>query len=165
VSDTVLSRRLAGRIVLITGASDGIGREVALRLSVSGVRLLLVARSDEKLLAVQSEVLARGGQADVFVCDLIDSIQVADLSAQLLALPDGVDAFVSNAGKSIRRSVFDSLNRLHDSQRTMALNYFAPVQLMLSLIPMLLERKGQVLNVSTVNALLIPAPKWAAYQA
>jgi short-subunit dehydrogenase len=73
--------------------------------------------------------------------------------------------FVNNAGKSIRRSVFDSLDRLHDFSRTMNLNYFGPVQLLLSLIPTLVARQGQVINISAVNVLLAPAPKWAAYQA
>ncbi len=160
-----LRQKLAGKTVLITGASYGIGECLAEILAAPTVYLLLVARSREKLIEVQKNVEARGGRADIFPCDLTNVAEVNVLLETLHALPDGIDVFVSNAGKSIRRSIFDSLDRLHDFNRTMNLNYFAPVQLMLSLIPMLVARKGQIINISAVNVLLIPAPKWAAYQA
>lgn len=83
----------------------------------------------------------------------------------LYQLPNGLDVIVSNAGKSIRRSIHDSLDRYHDFTRTMAINYFAPVRLLLSIIPLLEKNKGQIINVSTINALLLPIPYWAAYQA
>jgi len=63
------------------------------------------------------------------------------------------------------RSINDSLDRYHDFTRTMAINYFAPVQLLLSVIPLLKENQGHIINISTVNALLIPIPYGAAYQA
>jgi len=160
-----LRRRLNGKTVLITGASFGIGESLALSLAESGAHLLLVARTADKLLEVKKKVEAQGGRADVYPCDLTNADAVASLAQQLLALPDGIDVFVSNAGKSIRRPIFDSLDRLHDFSRTMNLNYFGPVQLLLALIPTLVEHQGQVVNVSAVNVLLAPAPKWAAYQA
>ncbi|MDQ0156324.1 NAD(P)-dependent dehydrogenase (short-subunit alcohol dehydrogenase family) [Robertmurraya andreesenii] len=79
-------------------------------------------------------------------------------------LPKGLDVVVSNAGKSIRRPIKDSLDRYHDFSRTMAINYFAPVQLLLSVIPLLQKNQGQIINVSTINAMLHPFPYWAAYQ-
>jgi len=151
--------------VLITGASYGIGECLAESLAETKAHLLLVARTAEKLMEVKQRVEARGGRADVFPCDLTSTAEVQTLLQQLLQLPDGIDVFVNNAGKSIRRSVFDSLDRLHDFTRTMNLNFFGPVQLMLSLIPTLVARQGHVINVSAVNVLLAPAPKWAAYQA
>jgi NAD(P)-dependent dehydrogenase (short-subunit alcohol dehydrogenase family) len=87
------------------------------------------------------------------------------LIEQLHQRPKGIDIVVSNAGKSIRRSIFDSLDRFHDFGRTMNLNYFGPVQLMLSLIPDLVARQGHVINISAVNVLLAPLPMWSAYQA
>jgi short-subunit dehydrogenase len=160
-----LRQRLTGKTVLITGASFGIGECLAEQLADTQAHLLLVARTVEKLLDVKKRVEARGGRADVFPCDLTNPAAVQTLLEQLLALPDGIDVVVNNAGKSIRRSVFDSLDRLHDFTRTMNLNYFGPVQLLLALIPTLVARQGHVVNVSAVNVLLAPAPKWAAYQA
>jgi short-subunit dehydrogenase len=156
---------LAGKTVLITGASYGIGACLAERLAETPAHLLLVARTAEKLLDVKQRVEAKGGRADVFPCDLASAAEVQTLVEKLLQLPDGIDVFVNNAGKSIRRSIFDSLDRLHDFTRTMNLNYFGPVQLMLRLIPTLVARQGHVINVSAVNVLLVPAPRWAAYQA
>jgi short-subunit dehydrogenase len=156
---------LAGKTVLITGASYGIGECLAQSLAPTGARLLLVARTAQKLMEVKERVEAKGGQALVFACDLTNGAEVQTLLEKLHKLPGGIDVFVSNAGKSIRRSLFDSLDRLHDFTRTMNLNYVGPVQLMLSLIPILVARKGHVINISAVNVLLAPAPKWAAYQA
>lgn len=164
-SRSKLRRRLAGKTVLITGASYGIGESLAECLADTGAHLLLVARTAEKLNEVKKKVEARGGRVDIFPCDLADTAAVQALLAQLLQLPNGIDVVVSNAGKSIRRSIFDSLDRLHDFTRTMNVNYFGPVQLLLGLIPMLVARKGHVINISTGNAVVLPAPKWAAYGA
>jgi short-subunit dehydrogenase len=164
-SRSKLQQRLAGKTVLITGASYGIGACLAETLAETKAHLLLVARTAEKLLEVKQQVEIRGGRADVFPCDLTSAAQVQTLLQDLLQIPAGIDVFVNNAGKSIRRSIFDSLDRMHDFTRTMNLNYFGPVQLMLSLIPPLVARHGHVINISAVNVLLAPAPKWAAYQA
>jgi short-subunit dehydrogenase len=160
-----LQKRLAGKTVLITGASYGIGECLAESLAETKAHLLLVARTEEKLIEVKQKIEGRGGRADVFPCDLTNGAEVQNLLEKLHRLPGGIDILVNNAGKSIRRSIFDSLDRLHDFTRTMNLNYFGPVQLMLSLIPMLVARQGHAINISAVNVLLAPAPKWAAYQA
>ncbi|MEO1144432.1 MAG: SDR family NAD(P)-dependent oxidoreductase [Cyanobacteria bacterium J06638_22] len=160
-----LQRYLAGKTVLITGASYGIGECLAESLADTSAYLLLVARTEAKLLEVKQRIEAKGGRADIFPCDLRREAEVQALLHRLNQLPGGIDIFVSNAGKSIRRSIFDSLDRRHDFTRTMNLNYFAPVQLMLGLIPTFVARHGHVINISAVNVLLIPAPQWAAYQA
>jgi short-subunit dehydrogenase len=164
-SRSKLRRRLAGKTVLITGASYGVGESLADTLAETKAHLLLVARTAEKLLEIKKRVEAKGGRADVLPCDLSNAAAVQTLLAQLLQLPNGIDVVVSNAGKSIRRSIFDSLDRLHDFTRTMNVNYFGPVQLLLALIPTLVARQGHVINISTGNAVLLPAPRWAAYQA
>lgn len=164
-SDTQLQQYLAGKTILITGASYGIGECLAEKLAETQADLLLVARTEAKLMDVKQRVEAKGGRANIFPCDLRNVAEVQALLASLQQRPEEIDIFVSNAGKSIRRSIFDSLDRPHDFTRTMNLNYFAPVQLMLGLIPGLVARRGQVINISAVNVLLIPAPKWAAYQA
>jgi short-subunit dehydrogenase len=160
-----LCQRLAGKTVLITGASFGIGECLARELAGTGAHLFLVARTEEKLIEVKHEVEARGGSAAIFPADLRDEDRMNAVLQALHHLPGGVDVVVNNAGKSIRRSIHDSLDRFHDFTRTMALNYLAPVQLLLSLIPTLERNQGQVINISAVNVLLAPAPYWAAYQA
>ena len=164
VNQAKLQQQLTGKRVLITGASYGIGECLTEQLANSGAHLLLVARTAEKLQELQQRVTAKGGRADIFPCDLTDRDAVAALLAQLQLLGD-IDIVVNNAGKSIRRSIFDSLDRFHDFTRTMNLNYFGPVQLLLGLIPSLVARRGQVINISAINVLLAPMTLWAAYQA
>lgn len=158
-----LQRRLQGKTVLITGASYGIGECLAYELAKTNVQLILVARTLEKLICVKQQVETLGGVAVIYPCDLSDPAAVADLLEKLKDTP--LDIVVNNAGKSIRRSIFDSLDRFHDFTRTMNLNYYGAVQLLLGLIPELEKRKGQIINISAINVLLIPAPYWAAYQA
>jgi len=160
-----LRRDLAGKTVLITGASSGIGEQVALLLAEIPVHLILVARSEDKLIALKRDIEQQAANVSVYSADLRDREQMDGLLAFLGELPDGPDIIVSNAGLSINRSIFDSLDRYHDFTRTMAINYFVPVQLLLGTLPQLLQNRGHIINVSTVNALLLPLPQWAAYQA
>src|SRR5262245_15804973 len=134
-SRSTLRQRLAGKTVLITGASYGIGECLADALAETDAHLLLVARTAERLEEVKRRVEARGGRADGLPCDLREDAGVRDLSEQILRLAGGVDIVVSNAGKSIRRSIFDSLDRFHDVTRTMGVNYLGPVRLLLPLLP------------------------------
>jgi len=158
--DTVKSRT-----ILITGASSGIGEAAALQLGKAGGTLLLVARTRDKLEAVADGVHESGGSAFVHTCDLSDSDDVDRMAKEVLAEHGHVDVLINNAGKSIRRSVNRSYDRFHDYQRTMALNYFAPVKLMLDLLPVMRERgEGHIINVSTIG-LQINTPRFAAYLA
>ncbi|WP_442600176.1 SDR family NAD(P)-dependent oxidoreductase [Neobacillus sp. D3-1R] len=160
-----LKNKLQGKTILITGASSGIGEQVADFLGDFPVQLILVARREEKLLTLKTQIEKRTAKVSVFSADLRNQEEVQNLLAFIHQLPAGLDIVVSNAGKSIRRSIFHSLDRYHDFTRTMAINYFAPVQLLLSLIPLLQKNQGQIINISTINALLWPFPYWAAYQA
>lgn len=160
-----LRERLKGRTVVITGASFGIGRGVALLAAEAGARVVLVARTLETLEAVAAECRSFGGEALVFAADLTQADQAEDLAARLAALDGGVDVLVNNAGKSIRRSLWDSLDRFHDVTRTIGVNYLGPTRLALALIPTLRARGGQIVSISAVNVLLPAPPMWAAYQA
>jgi short-subunit dehydrogenase len=161
LNETTLENAAKGKTILITGASFGIGEKLAYQLAKTGANLILVARTEEKLVEIKNKI---GGNITIFACDLTKTEAVENLINELKSLPNGIDVFVNNAGKSIRRPIYESLDRFHDFQRTMALNYFAPVQLLLGLIPILEQNKGQIINVSAVNVLMIPAPFWAAYQ-
>lgn len=160
-----LRRQLEGKTVLITGASSGIGEQLVHVLANFKVQVIVVARREDRLLALQRSLATKPATISVFPADLRDQQQLEKLLDFVHHLPDGLDILVSNAGHSIRRSIVDSRDRIHDFTRTMGINYFAPVQLMLSLFPLLAKKEGQIINVSTINALLPPFPQWAAYQA
>lgn len=165
VDEARLADALRGKNVLITGASYGIGAASARLLADAGARVILAARTAEKLSALKTEIEATGGRADVYAVDLTDTKEIENFLRGLENSGNEIDIFISNAGKSIRRPLLESLERFHDFTRTMNLNYFVPVRLALALIPILSERKGHFINISAVNVLLAPAPFWAAYQA
>lgn len=160
-----LSRALQGKTILITGASSGIGEQLAYLLGSLPVHLILVARREEKLAAMKRDIEQKGATVSIYGADLRNADEMEGFLSFLHREPRGVDVVVNNAGLSIRRSIWDSVDRYHDFTRTMAINYFAPVRLLLSVLPVLRENGGQIVNVSTVNTSLIPFPYWAAYQA
>lgn len=165
LSEWKLRVSLQGKTILITGASSGIGEQLAYLLADLDVHLILVARREEKLLTIKNEIEKKAAKVSVFCADLRNTEEMEGLLLYVHQLCNGVDVLVSNAGLSINRSITHSLNRFHDFNRTMAINYFAPVQLHLSFIPLLKKKHGHVINISTINALTIPIPYWAAYQA
>ncbi|MEL7375758.1 MAG: SDR family NAD(P)-dependent oxidoreductase [Bacteroidota bacterium] len=160
-----LQNHLRGKTILITGASFGIGEQLAYMTSFKETDLILIGRTKEKLEFVKEKIQKAGGVAEAISMDLRNEKQLNDLIAYLINRERKVDIFVSNAGKSIKRSILKSLDRYHDFQRTMSVNYHAPVKICLSLIPSLAHRKGHIINVSAMNVLLMPVPKWSAYQA
>jgi short-subunit dehydrogenase len=164
-NENKLKRELEGKTLLITGASSGIGEALSYLLADTKAHLVLVGRRDEKLKKMKSEIEQGTARVSIFQADLRNENELEKMVAFIHELSEGLDFVVSNAGISINRSIYDSLDRYHDFTRTMAINYFAPVQLSLSTIPLLQKNKGQIINISTINALLIPIPYWAAYQA
>lgn len=160
-----MKKEMDGKTVLITGASSGIGKEFAYLLADTTAHLILVARSEANMNIMKVDIENASARVTVFPADLRNEEERKELLAFLHQLTNGLDVVVSNAGISINRPIAQSLDRYHDFTRTMALNYFAPVQLLLSLIPMLARNNGQIINVSSINVLLFPIPYWAAYQA
>ncbi|WP_336930362.1 SDR family NAD(P)-dependent oxidoreductase [Acinetobacter tandoii] len=157
--------RIHGKIVLITGASSGIGLTTAHRLADAGAHVLLVSRTKETLDEVKAEIEAKGGKASVFPCDLNDMEAIDAVSKDILASVDHIDILINNAGRSIRRAVHESLDRFHDFERTMQLNYFGAVRLVLNLLPHMMERKGgQIINISSIGV-LANATRFSAYVA
>ena len=136
------------------------------RLGEAGARVLLLARSQEELEAARDEILAAGGEAYSYVLDLTSSEDVDLVAQQILAEHDTVDVVIHNAGKSIRRSLYKSLDRAHDFQRTMDVNYLGPVRLQLALLPsMIASGSGHIVNVSSLGVRLPAGAMWAAYSA
>jgi short-subunit dehydrogenase len=160
-----LKDAVSGRTVLLTGASSGIGKSTALELGRAGGTVLLVARTREKLEEVGAEVERLGGFAHVHPCDLSEPDDVDRMAGEVLEQHGQVDVLVNNAGKSIRRSIDQSYDRFHDYQRTMQLNYFAPVKLILDLLPVMRDQgSGHIINISTMG-LQVNTPRFAAYLA
>ncbi|MDX5298321.1 MAG: SDR family NAD(P)-dependent oxidoreductase, partial [Gammaproteobacteria bacterium] len=139
-----LTRAVRGKVVMVTGASFGIGEATAKRLAAAGARVLLVARTQEKLERVADDIHRAGGQAVVYTADLSKPAEAEALAQRVLAEQGAVDILLNNAGRSIRRSIHASYDRFHDFERTMAINYLGPVQLVLGLLPSMRARgQGQ----------------------
>ena len=160
-----LDKAVGGKTVLITGASSGIGRATALKLGAAGAHVLLVARNAEQLEEVRGLIERTGGTATVLATDLTDAESVENLCRRVAQEVGAVDVLVNNAGRSIRRSLRISVDRFHDFERTMAINYFAAVRLILGLLPgMRRRRDGHIVNVSSIGVQTGPA-RFAAYVA
>lgn len=156
--------RIKGKRILVTGASSGIGRALAIRLAKLGASVLLVARSEDKLAELVREIRLNGGDARAYPCDLTDEQDVAALIATLGQEPP-IDVLVNNAGRSIRRSLARSFDRLHDFERTMQLNYFGALRITLGLLPrMQKERNGHIIHISSVGV-PVHSPRFSAYLA
>jgi thioester reductase-like protein len=160
-----LKEALQGKLVMITGASSGIGRATALKVAAAGGIPLLVARNVEKLEEARAEIVASGGTAYVYAADISDMESIERLLERVLADHHRVDMLVNNAGRSIRRSISLSYERFHDFERTMQLNYFGAVKLIIGLLPRMRERGfGHVVNVSSIGVQTNP-PRFSAYVA
>lgn len=156
--------RIRGKKIVVTGASSGVGEAAALALAADGAEMILVARGAEELFRVRDAITARGGIAAAHTADLADEDDVERLVATVLETHGTPDVLINNAGRSIRRSAIDSVDRLHDYRRTMAVNYFGPVGLMLGFLPGMKQRgSGHVINVSTWGVPAGTMPKFSAY--
>jgi NAD(P)-dependent dehydrogenase (short-subunit alcohol dehydrogenase family) len=166
VPDDRLTAAVRDKIVLVTGSSYGIGEATARRLARAGAMVLLVARTADQLQIVAEEIRTAGGKAQAYPTNLADPAAIERLVAEVLQDHGHVDVLVSNAGKSIRRSVADSYQRFHDIERTTAINYLGPAKLVLELLPSMRERgSGHIVNVSTAGVRTPPMARWSAYLA
>jgi NAD(P)-dependent dehydrogenase (short-subunit alcohol dehydrogenase family) len=156
---------LEDRVVLVTGASSGIGRATAELVGRHGAKVLLVSRTKEKLEVLKGEIESGGGTAHVYPTDLSDLDECEAMIGKVLAEHGAVDILINNAGRSIRRSVEASYDRFHDYQRTMQLNYFGAVKLILAVLPGMRQRKrGHIINISSIGTQAYP-PRFGAYVA
>ncbi|MEU3457310.1 SDR family NAD(P)-dependent oxidoreductase [Micromonospora sp. NPDC006766] len=154
---------MRGLTVLVTGASSGIGAATAVEAGRLGATVIAVARRADLLDGVVGRINASAGMAASYPCDLTQPDRVAAMVELILQRHQTVDVLVNNAGRSIRRSIPASWNRIHDFERTMAINYLAPVRLTMALLPhMVAAGSGHIVNVTTAGVQL-RTPKFAAY--
>ncbi len=160
---TALRRRVSGKVVMLTGASSGIGEGVAEKLAEAGATVLLVARNRDKLNVIAERILASGGKAGVYPADLTNLEECDRICEQAQQDHGHVDILINNAGRSIRRSIKFTYDRFHDYERTLQLNYLASIRMAMNLLPgMEARNEGHIINVSTVGVQANPA-RFSAY--
>lgn len=163
--DRTLEGRIGGKVVVVTGATSGIGKATALRLATTGAKLVLAARTVEKLEETKAEIEALGGEVYTYSADIADMDSCDKFADAVLKDHGKVDVLVNNAGRSIRRSINLSYDRFHDFERTMQLNYFGALRLIMRFLPgMEQQRYGHVVNISSIGTLTLPA-RFSAYVA
>ena len=161
----ITKEHFSGKWVLVTGASHGIGRALTEKLIDADANVFLIARSEADLQYLCDRAKQRGNRADYCAIDLRDREKLELLCQKLRETLPQLDYFFCNAGKSIHRKITDALDRLHDYDRTMDLNYRALVALSLALLPALKASKGSIVYSSSVSTCYPMAPGWSAYHA
>jgi NAD(P)-dependent dehydrogenase (short-subunit alcohol dehydrogenase family) len=157
---------LKGKRILLTGASSGIGEAAAEKFAREGATVVVVARRGDLLDDLVARITATGGTASAHACDLSDLDAIDDLVATVEKDLGGIDILINNAGRSIRRPLAESLDRWHDVERTMTLNYYSPLRLIRGLAPGMRERRdGHIINVSTWGVLSESSPLFSVYNA
>ena len=157
---------LRGKRILLTGASSGIGEAAAEQFAREGATVVVVARRGELLEALVERITKAGGGAVAMPCDCSDMDAIDALVAGVETRLGGIDILINNAGRSIRRPLAESLERWHDVERTMVLNYYAPLRLIRGFAPGMLTRgDGHIINVSTWGVLAEASPLFAVYNA
>ncbi len=163
--DRTLSGRVKDKVIVITGGSSGIGKATAVKMAAAGAKVILVARGEEKLVETKQEIEAAGGRSWTYPCDVSDLASCDALIARVLKEHGICDYLVNNAGRSIRRGVINSFDRFHDFERTMQLNYFGSLRLIMGFLPkMIAQKRGQIINISSIGV-LSNAPRFSAYVA
>lgn len=163
--DRTLPGQVAGKVVLVTGGSSGIGLATAHKLAEAGAITLICGRDGEKLAAAQQQIAAGGHQVQTYPVDLSDTDDCERFVQLIISQHGGVDILINCAGRSIRRSLEASFDRLHDFERTMRLNYFGALRVTMGLLPnMIAKKSGQVIHISSIGV-LTNAPRFSAYVA
>ena len=163
--DRSLRGKVKNKVVVITGGSSGIGLSTAQRVAEAGATTIIVARGEEELFKARDEMKARGGKVFAYTADLADMAGCDKLVETVLKEHGHVDILVNNAGRSIRRSIEASYDRFHDFERTMQLNYFGCIRLIMGFMPIMTQRRrGHIINISSIGV-LANSPRFSAYVA
>jgi 3-oxoacyl-[acyl-carrier protein] reductase len=151
---------LEGRAAIVTGASRGIGRHVALQLVAEGCRVLLVGRDREALAAVQAEA---GGQTAPLACDVIDPSSAELMVAECRRLLGRLDIVVNNAGQAEPKALVDLTPA--DWQRSLDVNFLAAARLSVAALPVMQAAGwGRLVHVASISG-REPDPLFAPYSA
>ena len=153
---------IAGKHVLVTGASTGIGAALAEGFADRGAVVGICARRSDRLADVLERLQKVSPSSRSWTVDLADLDGIAAFARRASEELGGIDVLVNNAGAPKRRRVTELTPEVVES--IMALNYFSPVRLTLALLPELIERQGRVVNIGSIAARLGP-PGEAAYAA
>ena len=163
--DRSLRGKVENKVVLITGGSSGIGKASAIKIAEAGAKVIIVARGEKELFETRDEIIAAGGKCWAYTSDLTELASCDELVKTVLAEHKHVDVLVNNAGRSIRRSVEASYDRFHDYERTMQLNYFGCLRLIMGFLPAMTQRRrGHIVNISSIGV-LASSPRFSAYVA
>ena len=167
--DLFIDRSLAGKVrekvVVVTGGTSGIGEATAYKLAEAGARVVVVARDPEKAAPVMDRIKKDGGDGTFISCDLSSLEDCDKLVATVIKKFGRCDFLVNNAGRSIRRGIASSYDRFHDFERTMQLNYFGSLRLIMGFMPsMVAQGGGHIINISSIGV-LTRAPRFSAYVA
>jgi NAD(P)-dependent dehydrogenase (short-subunit alcohol dehydrogenase family) len=163
--DRSLAGAVRGKVVVVTGASSGIGRAAAIKIGEAGARVILIARNESELEETRKAIEGLGGTAFVYPCDVSDVNQCDKVLQRIHSEVGDIDILVNNAGRSIRRAIAHSYDRFHDFERTMQLNYFGALRLIIGALPRMAERRsGHIINISSIGV-LSNAPRFSAYVA
>jgi NAD(P)-dependent dehydrogenase (short-subunit alcohol dehydrogenase family) len=163
--DRSLSGKVRDKVVVITGGTSGIGEATAYKVGEAGAQVIVVARDPEKAVPVMARLKEMGATAEFISCDLSDLASCDKLVAQVVKKYGRCDYLVNNAGRSIRRGIASSYERFHDFERTMQLNYFGSLRLIMGFMPtMVAQGGGHIINISSIGV-LTRAPRFSAYVA
>lgn len=163
--DRTLKGKVRNKVVVITGGSSGIGLSTAQRVAEAGAVTIIVARGEEELFKARDEMKKAGGKVFAYTADLADMASCDKLVEKVIKEHGHVDILINNAGRSIRRSIELSYDRFHDFERTMQLNYFGSLRLIMGFMPtMTHRRKGHIINISSIGV-LANSPRFSAYVA
>jgi NAD(P)-dependent dehydrogenase (short-subunit alcohol dehydrogenase family) len=142
---------LAGRVAVITGASRGLGKAMALALASAGARIALVSRNQEKLNAVAGEVRKLGKEAEVFCADVGDEAQVLRLEREVIAWFGRVDILINNAGIVLRKPIVDVT--LAEWNGVLQTNLTSAFLMCRSFVPHMKGRGyGRIVNIASLMA-------------
>jgi NAD(P)-dependent dehydrogenase (short-subunit alcohol dehydrogenase family) len=163
--DHTLRGTVAGKVVLVTGGSSGIGLAAAHKFAEAGATTIICGRDAGKLDEACQEAKARGYSFVAYPADIAEMADCDRFVKQLIEDHGGVDFLINNAGRSIRRAIESSYDRFHDYERTMQLNYFGCLRVTMGFLPgMVARKKGHVVNISSIGV-LTNAPRFSAYVA
>jgi NAD(P)-dependent dehydrogenase (short-subunit alcohol dehydrogenase family) len=158
-----VSGKLEGRTAVITGASKGLGKAMAIALAAEGVRAALVSRDRAQLTSVADEITAAGGRAAVFPADVSQEDDVRRIEGEILALYPHVNILINNAGVNVRKAIVEFT--LQDWRYVMDTNVTSAFLLCRAFVPAMVgQGYGRILNMTSIMS-HISLPGRAAYAA